>query len=177
MTWPCPTCIPPALLPPLRSRLVCGKAALGKPCSARSRWAWSSACWTPWKDAMMVLTSRDKLGNAGRKTSFWLEEMVAPYYVFKDGCAEIVPASPKGGQPPLDPKSNEPSFQTDLTRRFEADAAKATPMPGMFLHLDLQHLRPGIANKHLMELFNLIVFFVFLPYGTFLSCLPFSDSH
>src|SRR5690242_21121755 len=72
---------------------------------------------------LMVLTSHDKLGNTGRKTGFWLEELAAPYYVFKDAGAEITLASPKGGQPPLDPKSNEPSFQTDLTRRFEADAA------------------------------------------------------
>ena len=72
---------------------------------------------------LMVLTSHDKLGNTGRKTGFWLEELAAPYYVFKDAGAEIVLASPKGGQPPLDPKSNEPNFQTELTRRFEADAA------------------------------------------------------
>ena len=75
---------------------------------------------------LMVLTSHDKLGNTGRKTGFWLEELAAPYYAFKEAGAEIVLASPKGGQPPLDPKSNEPNFQTDLTRRFEADAeAKA----------------------------------------------------
>src|ERR1700759_1946565 len=67
---------------------------------------------------LMVLTSHDKLGNTGRKTGFWLEELAAPYYVFKDAGAEVVLASPKGGQPPLDPKSNEPGFQTDLTRRF-----------------------------------------------------------
>lgn len=72
---------------------------------------------------LMVLTSHDKLGNTGRKTGFWLEELAAPYFVFKDAGGEIVLASPKGGQPPLDPKSNEPSFQTDLTNRFEADAA------------------------------------------------------
>ncbi|WPP01670.1 type 1 glutamine amidotransferase domain-containing protein [Pseudomonas sp. HR96] len=72
---------------------------------------------------LMVLTSHDTLGNTGRKTGFWLEELAAPYYAFLDAQAEIVLASPKGGQPPLDPKSNEPSFQTDLTRRFEADAA------------------------------------------------------
>ncbi len=71
---------------------------------------------------LMVLTSHDQLGNTGRKTGFWLEELAAPYYVFKDAGAEIVLASPKGGQPPLDPKSNEPDFQTDDTRRFEADA-------------------------------------------------------
>jgi putative intracellular protease/amidase len=75
---------------------------------------------------LMVLTSHDELGNTGRKTGFWLEELAAPYYTFKDAGADIVLASPKGGQPPLDPKSNEPAFQTDLTRRFEADAtAKA----------------------------------------------------
>jgi putative intracellular protease/amidase len=75
---------------------------------------------------LMVLTSHDKLGNTGRKTGFWLEEFAAPYYTFKDAGAEIVLASPKGGQPPLDPKSNEPNFQTELTHRFEADAdAKA----------------------------------------------------
>lgn len=72
---------------------------------------------------LIVLTSHDQLGNTGRKTGFWLEELAAPYYTFKDAGAEIVLASPKGGQPPLDPKSNEPSFQTDVTRRFEADAA------------------------------------------------------
>lgn len=72
---------------------------------------------------LMVLTSHDRLGNTGRKTGFWLEELAAPYFVFKDAGAEIVLASPKGGQPPLDPKSNEPEFRTDLTRRFEADAA------------------------------------------------------
>jgi putative intracellular protease/amidase len=71
---------------------------------------------------LMVLTSHDTLGNTGRKTGFWLEELAAPYFVFKDAGAEVVLASPKGGQPPLDPKSNEPSFQTELTRRFEADA-------------------------------------------------------
>jgi putative intracellular protease/amidase len=72
---------------------------------------------------LLVLTSHDRLGDTGRKTGFWLEELAAPYYTFKDAGAEIVLASPKGGQPPLDPKSNEPNFQTDLTRRFEADAA------------------------------------------------------
>ncbi len=75
---------------------------------------------------LMVLTSHDQLGNTGRKTGFWLEEFAAPYYTFKDAGAEITLASPKGGQPPLDPKSSEASFQTDQTRRFEADtAAKA----------------------------------------------------
>jgi putative intracellular protease/amidase len=72
---------------------------------------------------LMVLTSHDQLGNTGRKTGFWLEELAAPYYVFKDAGAQITLASPKGGRPPLDPKSNEPNFQTDITRRFEKDAA------------------------------------------------------
>lgn len=71
---------------------------------------------------LMVLTSHDELGNTGRKTGFWLEELAAPYYAFKDAGVELVLASPKGGKPPLDPKSNEPDFQTDLTRRFEADS-------------------------------------------------------
>jgi putative intracellular protease/amidase len=70
----------------------------------------------------MVLTSHDTLGNTGRKTGFWLEELAAPYYVFKDAGIQVTLASPKGGRPPLDPKSNEPNFQTDITRRFEKDA-------------------------------------------------------
>lgn len=70
---------------------------------------------------LMVLTSHDQLGNTGRKTGFWLEELAAPYYVFKEAGAQITLASPKGGQPPLDPKSNEPANQTDQTLRFEAD--------------------------------------------------------
>jgi len=75
---------------------------------------------------LMVLTSHEELGDTGKKTGFWLEELAAPYYVFKDAGAEITLASPKGGQPPLDPKSSEPDFQTELTHRFEADeAAKA----------------------------------------------------
>lgn len=70
---------------------------------------------------LMVLTSHDRLGDTGRKTGFWLEELAAPYYAFKDAGAEITLASPQGGNPPLDPKSNEPDFQTELTHRFEAD--------------------------------------------------------
>ena len=72
---------------------------------------------------LMVLTSHDKLGDTGRKTGFWLEEMAAPYYVFKDAGVDLTLASPKGGRPPLDPKSNEPEFRTGLTLRFEKDAA------------------------------------------------------
>jgi putative intracellular protease/amidase len=72
---------------------------------------------------LMVITSHDQLGNTGRKTGFWLEELAAPYFVFRDAGAEITLASPKGGRPPLDPKSNEPEFRTDLTVRFEKDVA------------------------------------------------------
>lgn len=72
---------------------------------------------------VMVLTSHDKLGETGKKTGFWLEEFAAPYYVFKDAGAQIVVASPKGGQPPLDPKSDDPGAQTDATKRFKADPA------------------------------------------------------
>ena len=70
---------------------------------------------------LMVLTSHDQLGDTGLKTVYWLEEFAAPYYVFKDAGAEVVLASPAGGQPPLDPKSELPDFQTDMTRRFNAD--------------------------------------------------------
>jgi putative intracellular protease/amidase len=71
---------------------------------------------------LMVLTSHDQLGNTGRKTGFWLEELAAPYFIFRDAGVHITLASPNGGQPPLDPKSNEPAFQTDDTRRFEQDS-------------------------------------------------------
>ncbi|KZL26727.1 type 1 glutamine amidotransferase domain-containing protein [Pseudovibrio sp. Ad37] len=74
-------------------------------------------------NVLMVLTSHDKLGNTGEKTGFWLEEFAAPYYVFKDAGATITLASPAGGQPPLDPKSDLPDFQTAATDRFKADAA------------------------------------------------------
>ncbi|WP_437613145.1 type 1 glutamine amidotransferase domain-containing protein [Erwinia sp. V71] len=72
---------------------------------------------------LMVLTSHDKLGNTGKKTGFWLEEFAAPYYAFTDAGAEVVLASPAGGQPPLDPKSDLAEFQTALTHRFKADPA------------------------------------------------------
>jgi putative intracellular protease/amidase len=70
---------------------------------------------------LVVLTSHEDLGNTGLKTGFWLEELAAPYYIFKEAGAKLTLASPLGGQPPLDPKSNDPMFQTDETRRFEAD--------------------------------------------------------
>lgn len=72
---------------------------------------------------LMILTSHDQLGDTGKKTGFWLEEFTTPYYVFKDAGADITLASPKGGQPPLDPKSDDPSQHTESTRRFEADSA------------------------------------------------------
>ncbi len=71
---------------------------------------------------LIVLTSHDQLGSTGKKTGFWLEEFATPYYVFKDANADITLASPKGGQPPLDPKSEEPDSQTEATRRFKEDA-------------------------------------------------------
>jgi putative intracellular protease/amidase len=72
---------------------------------------------------LIVLTSHDQLGNTGKKTGFWLEEFVAPYYVLKDAGAAITLASPKGGLPPLDPKSDLPENQTELTKRFRIDTA------------------------------------------------------
>jgi putative intracellular protease/amidase len=70
---------------------------------------------------LIVLTSHDQLGNTGEKTGFWLEEFTAPYYLLKDAGAAITLASPKGGQPPCDPKSNLADSQTESTRRFSAD--------------------------------------------------------
>jgi len=72
---------------------------------------------------LMVLTSHDQLGDTGEKTGFWLEEFAAPYYLLKDAGAVITLASPKGGQPPLDPKSDLPEYQTDMTKRFRIDTA------------------------------------------------------
>lgn len=70
---------------------------------------------------LIVLTSHSELGNTGKKTGFWIEEFAAPYYTLKDAGAVITLASPKGGQPPIDPKSAEPDSQTDATRRFDSD--------------------------------------------------------
>lgn len=72
---------------------------------------------------LMVLTSHDDLGDTGKKTGFWLEEFAAPYFVFKDAGADITLASPKGGQPPIDPNSDKEDAQTDDTRRFKDDKA------------------------------------------------------
>jgi hypothetical protein len=70
---------------------------------------------------LMVLTSHSALGNTGKKTGFWIEEFAAPYYVFLDAGATITLASPKGGQPPIDPSSDTPENQTPATTRFKAD--------------------------------------------------------
>lgn len=72
---------------------------------------------------LMVLTSHDTLGNTGHKTGFWLEEFAAPYYAFLDAGAQVTLASPKGGQPPIDPKSDDPGAQTAATERFQVDEA------------------------------------------------------
>ena len=73
------------------------------------------------KKVLFVLTSHDELGNTGLKTGFWTEELAAPYYTLSDKGVEITLASPKGGQPPIDPKSEDPSSQTDATRRMDND--------------------------------------------------------
>jgi putative intracellular protease/amidase len=70
---------------------------------------------------LMVLTSHDILGNTGKKTGFWLEEFAAPYYVFTDAGAQVTVVSPKGGQPPIDPKSDDPANQTPAQIRFKGD--------------------------------------------------------
>ena len=72
---------------------------------------------------LMVITSHDQLGNTGRKTGFWLEEFVAPYFVFRDAGVELTLASPKGGQLPVDPKSDLPENQTSAMTRFKKDKA------------------------------------------------------
>lgn len=70
---------------------------------------------------LIVLTSHNKLGDTGHDTGFWLEEFATPYYIFKDANVDLTLASPDGGQPPLDPKSDAPDFQTESTERFKAD--------------------------------------------------------
>lgn len=88
---------------------------------------------------LMVLTSHDRLGDTGRKTGFWLEELAAPYFVFREAGLDIVLASPRGGEPPLDPKSNEPTLQTELTRRFQADEAAQTQLASTRRLAELRH--------------------------------------
>jgi len=77
---------------------------------------------------LMVLTSHDQLGDTGRKTGFWLEEFAAPYFVFRDAGVQLTLASPKGGQPPIDPKSDLPENQTDAMTRFKNDQAAQTAL-------------------------------------------------
>src|SRR5580698_5965722 len=77
---------------------------------------------------LMVLTSHDQLGNTGRKTGFWLEEFAAPYFVFRDAGVQLTLASPKGGQPPIDPKSDLPENQTNAMARFKKDSAAQTAL-------------------------------------------------
>lgn len=86
---------------------------------------------------LMVLTSHDALGATGNKTGFWLEEFAAPYYALKDAGAEIVLASPRGGQPPLDPKSDAPDSQTDATRRFKTDTAAQRQLASTHILADI----------------------------------------
>lgn len=73
-------------------------------------------------NVLMVITSHDKLGDTGLKTGFWLEEFASPYYRFKDSGFNITLASPAGGQPPLDPTSEQPDYQTPATDRFAGDS-------------------------------------------------------
>ena len=88
---------------------------------------------------LMILTSHERLGDTGKKTGFWLEEFAAPYYVFRDAGADITLASPKGGQPPLDPKSDEPDAQTDATRRFRADPDATAALASTRVLADVAH--------------------------------------
>lgn len=87
---------------------------------------------------LVVLTSHADLGDTGRKTGFWLEELAAPYYVFKHAGADITLASPAGGQPPLDPSSGKPEAQTDATRRFDADAEATAALADTRVLSDMQ---------------------------------------
>jgi putative intracellular protease/amidase len=80
------------------------------------------------KSVLMVLTSHSDLGNTGNKTGFWVEEFAAPYYAFVDAGIEVTIASPAGGQPPIDPNSELEDFQTDATRRFDADTKAQTQL-------------------------------------------------
>ena len=82
------------------------------------------------KKVLMVLTSHDQLGDTGKPTGFWLEEFASPYYAFKDGGLDVTLASPKGGQPPLDPKSSAPDAQTAATKRFHDDPAAQKALAG-----------------------------------------------
>jgi putative intracellular protease/amidase len=87
---------------------------------------------------LMILTSHDQLGNTGRKTGFWLEEFAAPYFVFRDAGAELTLASPKGGQPPIDPKSDLPENQTAPMARFKQDLAAQKVLSQTFKLADMK---------------------------------------
>ena len=88
-------------------------------------------------EILMVLTSHDQLGDTGKATGFWLEEFAAPYFVFKDAGATITLASPKGGHPPLDPKSDAAEAQTDATRRFQLDPDAQTALANTTVLADI----------------------------------------
>jgi putative intracellular protease/amidase len=88
---------------------------------------------------LMVLTSHDTLGNTGRKTGFWLEEFAAPYFVFRDAGVQITLASPKGGQPPIDPKSDQPENQTPAMARFKKDEAAQKALANTLKLADMKH--------------------------------------
>jgi putative intracellular protease/amidase len=90
---------------------------------------------------LIVLTSHSELGNTGETTGFWLEEFASPYYRLKDAGASLTLASPLGGQPPLDPKSDEPDFQTDATRRFASDPAAQADLANTVLLSDMNEER------------------------------------
>ena len=94
---------------------------------------------------LMVLTSHDELGNTGRKTGFWLEEFAAPYFTFLDAGATVTVASPKGGQPPLDPVSDTPEGQTELTQRFKRDPAAQAVLA---ITLRLSAVSALLANRN-----------------------------
>ena len=119
---------------------------------------------------LMILTSHDKLGDTGKKTGFWLEEFAAPYYVMADAGAKITLASPKGGQPPIDPTSDAANAQTDDTRRFKGDATARAALAATVKLADLDlnafdavffpgghgplwDLAEDPANIHLIEFF------------------------
>ncbi len=87
---------------------------------------------------LMVLTSHSELGNTGEKTGFWVEEFAAPYYAFLDAGADIALASPGGGQPPIDPKSELPDFQTSATHRFDNDEAAQAKLAATIRLVDVR---------------------------------------
>ena len=90
---------------------------------------------------LMVLTSHNQLGDTGEKTGFWLEEFASPYYTFLDAGADVTLASPAGGLPPLDPKSDSDDAQTEATKRYKDDS-EAT----RFLLLQIFLIKPFAMN-------------------------------